>query len=174
MGRIDDRLQELGYVLPALSKVPEGVDLPFPWISIRGNRVLISGHGPQEADGTIAGPFGKVGVDVTPEEAKILAAKLALGMIANLKEALGDLDRITGWVKILGMVNCAPDFNRQPEVINGFTEVILDVFGPEIGRHTRSAVGMAALPFDIAVEVEGEVENRRVICLAGQGERNLQ
>jgi enamine deaminase RidA (YjgF/YER057c/UK114 family) len=70
---------------------------------------------------------------------------------------LGDLDRIEGWVKALGMVNCTPDFDRQPQVINGFSHLILDVFGPEVGRHARSAVGMNALPMRIAVEIEAEV-----------------
>ena len=120
--------------------------------------MYISGHGPVDADGSLSEPCGKVGADVTPEQAKELAGKVALTILSSLRDELGDLDRITGWCKILGMVNSAPGFNNQPEVINGFTDIILDVFGPEVGRHTRSAVGLAELPFDIAVEIEGEVE----------------
>lgn len=158
MSRIDTRLAELGLVLPEPLKLPPGVSLPFPWVSTRGNRVYISGHGPVDADGSLSEPRGKVGADVTPEQAKELAGKVALTILSSLRDELGDLDRITGWCKILGMVNSAPGFNNQPEVINGFTDIILDVFGPEVGRHTRSAVGLAELPFDIAVEIEGEVE----------------
>ncbi|MEX0286821.1 MAG: RidA family protein [Paracoccaceae bacterium] len=158
MSRIDMRLNELGLILPEPLILPPGADLPFPWVSTRGNRVLISGHGPVDADGSLSQPRGQVGDTVTPEEAKVLAGKVALTILRSLQDELGDLDRITGWVKILGMVNSAPGFNQQPEVINGFTEIILSVFGPEVGRHARSAVGMAALPFDISVEIEGEVE----------------
>lgn len=158
MSRIDTRLADLGLILPEPLKLPPGVTLPFPWVSTRGSRVLISGHGPVDADGTLSNPRGKVGADVTPEAARELAGKVALAILSSLRDELGDLDRITGWVKILGMVNSAPGFNQQPEVINGFTDIILDVFGPKIGRHARSAVGLAALPFDISVEIEGEVE----------------
>ncbi len=158
MSRIDARLAELGLTLPAPLRLPPGVTLPFPWVSVRGNRVLISGHGPVEPDGSLSEPRGKVGADVTPEQARDLAGKVALAILASLRDELGDLDRITGWVKILGMVNSAPGFNQQPEVINGFTDIILDVFGTEVGRHARSAVGLAELPFNISVEIEGEVE----------------
>lgn len=157
MSTIRKRLEAEGLVLPQPLKVPEGVHLPFPWVSVRGERVFISGHGPQDPDGSIAGPFGKVGADVSPEDAKVLAGKTALAILASLEAELGDLDRISGWCRIFGMVNSAPDFKRQPDVINGFTEVIAAVFDPDVARHTRSAVGMASLPFNIAVEIEGEV-----------------
>lgn len=158
MSRIDARLKELGLILPAPLQAPPGVVLPFPMVNLRGSRAIISGHGPLDADGRLAEPRGRVGAEVSVEAARVLAHKLALAILSSLKAELGDLDRITGWVKILGMVNSAPGFNRQPDVINGFSEVILDVFGPDVGRHARSAVGMAALPFDIAVEIEGEIE----------------
>ena len=157
MAKIEARLQELGIVLPEPLKTPAGVELPFPWVNVRGDRVFISGHGPQEADGTLAGPFGQVGDVVSVDDAKILARKVGLSILGSLKRELGDLDRIAGWGKILGMVNSAPGFGQQPAVINGFTELVIDVFGPEVGRHARSAVGMAALPFGMAVEIEGEV-----------------
>ena len=131
--------------------------LPFPFVLVRGDRVFASGHGPQEADGSVAGPFGQVGSDVSIEDAKELARKTALSMLGSLHRELGDLDRITAWNRVFGMVNSAPGFDRQPLVINGFSELILDVFGPDIGRHARSAVGMAGLPFRIAVEVEAEL-----------------
>ena len=82
----------------------------------------------------------------------------ALAILGSLQRALGDLDRITAWTRLFGMVNSAPGFNRQPSVINGASDLILELFGPQIGAHSRSAVGMAELPFDIPVEIEGEVE----------------
>ncbi len=157
MSRVEQRLAERGLVLPAALQVPEGVVLPFPEVNLRGDRAFVSGAGPLNADGSMAGPFGKVGTDVTVEEAHKLAELTGLAIIAGLNRALGDLDRITGWCKAFCMVNSAPDFQGQPAVINGFSHLILDVFGPEIGLHARSAVGMAALPMNIAVEIEAEV-----------------
>lgn len=151
------RLEKLGLVLPAALKPPGGVELPFPWIRIHGNRAFISGHGPQNPDGTLAGPFGKVGAGVSVEEAKLSARLVGLSILASLKRELGDLDRVECWLRVLGMVNSAPDFRDHPSVINGFSELILEIYGKERGRHSRSAVGMAQLPFDIPVEIEGEV-----------------
>jgi enamine deaminase RidA (YjgF/YER057c/UK114 family) len=95
---------------------------------------------------------------VTVEQARELARRVALSMLASLQRELGDLDRVSAWLRVFGMVNSAPGFNRQPAVINGFSELILQLYGPDRGAHARSAVGMAALPFDIAVEIEAEVE----------------
>lgn len=157
MGRIDARLEELGHVLPATLDVAGTVKLPFAMVNIRGDRAFISGHGPQNADGTLAEPRGKVGAEVDIPTGAMLARLTGLSMLASLKRELGDLDRITGWGRVFGMVNSAPGFNLQPAVINGFTELIHDVFGPDVGRHARSAVGMAELPWNIAVEIEAEV-----------------
>ncbi len=157
MGRIEDRLAELGLVLPPEVKAPPGVVLPFAFVNIRDDRVLISGHGPQAPDGTLAPPFGQVDAEVSIEEAVEAARLTALSILGSLHRALGTLDRITGWLRVFGMVNSAPGFDRQPTVINGFSDLILEVFGPEVGRHARSAVGMAALPFGIPVEIEAEV-----------------
>lgn len=160
MSEIESRLEALGLVLPPPLVLPPGVVLPFPWVRVHGNRAFISGHGPQNPDGALAGPLGKVGLDVTPEQAKASARLVGLAILGSLKRELGDLDRVTAWLRILGMVNSAPGFNRQPEVINGFTELIVRIYGPARGTHARSAVGMAGLPFDIPVEIEGEVEIR--------------
>ena len=157
MSKVRNRLEAKGLVLPEPLKIPRGVDLPFPWVSLRGNRAFISGHGPQNRDGSISGPFGQVGADVSVEDARQLAEKTALAILTSLENELGDLDRIVGWCRVFGMVNSAPGFNRQPAVINGFTGIITSVFDADVARHTRSAVGMAALPFNIAVEIEGEV-----------------
>jgi enamine deaminase RidA (YjgF/YER057c/UK114 family) len=158
MSEIDDRLRELGLILPKPLQLPPGVTLPFPWVRIVGTRALFSGHGPTNADGSLAQPLGKVGRDVTPEQAYHAAHLTGLAILGSLKRELGDLDRLVSWTRIFGMVNSAPGFNVQPAVINGFTHLIVNVFGTTRGQHARSAVGMAELPFDIPVEIEGEVE----------------
>lgn len=157
MSTIDQRIADLELVLPEPLILPTGVVLPFPNVHIQGSRAFISGHGPQDADGSLAFPKGQVGTDVTLDEAKILAQKTGLGILRSLRDELGDLDRVIGWSRVFGMVNSAPGFANQPEVINGFTHLILELFGENIGRHARSAVGMAALPMGIAVEIEAEV-----------------
>lgn len=158
MSRIADRLRSLGLVLPPPLRAPPGVVLPFRFVHVVGRRALISGHGPQGPDGTFAGPFGKVGREVTPEQGYVAARLTGLSILGNLERALGDLDRIAAWGRIFGMVNCAPGFDRLPGVINGFSDLVLEVFGPHIGAHSRSAVGLAELPFNIPVEIEGECE----------------
>jgi enamine deaminase RidA (YjgF/YER057c/UK114 family) len=157
MGKVEDRLRERGLVLPAPLQLPPGMELPFPEVNIRARRAVISGASALEEDGRLAAPFGKVGSEVSVEEGYRLAKLTGLCILAGLKRELGELDRITGWVRVFGMVNSAPGFTEQPAVINGFSHLILDLFGPETGRHARSAVGMAALPMNIAVEIEGEV-----------------
>jgi enamine deaminase RidA (YjgF/YER057c/UK114 family) len=158
MSTIEQRLEERGLRLPAPLLMPPGATLPFPWVRIVGTRALISGHGPTNADGSLAQPLGKVGRDVTPEQAYGAAGLVALAILGSLKRELGDLDCIKSWARVFGMVNSAPGFNKQPAVINGFTDLIVDLFGAQRGAHARSAVGMAELPFDIPVEIEGEVE----------------
>ena len=129
--------------------------LPFEAVRIAGDRVVIAGHLPLDADGAIAGPLGKVGADVSPEEAYDAARRVALAMMASLEAAGIDLDRVE-WRKVFGMVNAAPGFNALPGVINGFSDVLIEVFGDR-GRHSRSAIGVAELPFGAPVEVEAEV-----------------
>ena len=158
MSRTDDRLAALGLTLPQPLQLPSGMVLPFPWIRILGTRAFISGHGPTNADGSIAQPLGKVGREVTPEQAYEAARLTGLAILGSLKRELGDLDRIAAWSRVFGMVNSAPGFGQQPAVINGFSDLILEVFGHERGSHARSAVGMAELPLGIPVEIEGEVE----------------
>lgn len=157
MSEVEKRLVALGLVLPAPLRLPAGMVLPFPWVNVRGDRAFISGHGPQEVDGSPAGPFGSVGDAVTVEQGREVARKVGLSILGSLKHELGDLDRITGWCRVFGMVNCVPGFDKPSAVVNGFSELILDAFGPEIGRHARTAVGVAGLPLNFAVEVEAEV-----------------
>ena len=161
MAHIESRLAALGLVLPALLKPPPGVVLPFAMVRVVGTRAFVSGHGPQNADGSLAQPLGKVGGDLTVEQGYAAARLVALSVFGSLQRALGDLDRITAWTRVFGMVNSAPGFIRQPAVINGFSDLVLEVFGPEVGAHARSAVGLFELPFSIPVEVEAEVEIAR-------------
>ena len=105
----------------------------------------------------MAGPFGKVGAELSVSEGYQAARLVALSMLASLKRSIGDLDRVHRWHRVFGMVNSAPGFTQQPQVINGFSDLILELYGPERGAHTRSAVGMAELPFNIPVEIEGEL-----------------
>ncbi len=151
---VEAKIREMGLVLPE----PMPVDLPFPWVRVRGNRAYVSGHGPQNADGSLAEPLGKVGADVSVEQGYQQARRVGLSMLGSLRRELGDLNRVSAWLRAFGMVNSAPGFNRQPEVINGFTDLIHEIWGPDRGAHSRSAVGMAELPFRIPVEIEAEVE----------------
>jgi enamine deaminase RidA (YjgF/YER057c/UK114 family) len=155
---IEDKLKKMSLGLPAAVKAPAGVKLPFSFVRVRGNRAYISGHGPQNPDGSLAGPLGKVGADLSLEEGYQAARLTALSILGSLQRELGSLDRVTAWLKVLGMVNSAPGFTHQPQVINGFSDLILELYGPERGGHARSAVGMAELPFSLPVEIEAEVE----------------
>ena len=157
MSNIEARLAGLGLSLPPAVKPPSGVVLPFRFVHVIGNRALVSGHGPQASDGSIAGPFGKLGRELTVEQGYAAARLTALSMLGSLQRELGDLDRISRWGRVFGMVNSAPGFIRQPAVINGCSDLILQLWGDDAGAHARSAVGMAELPFGIPVEIEAEV-----------------
>ena len=138
-----------------------GIELPEPLPAVgsyllaktHGDTVYLSGHGPFKLDKTGI-VTGKVGADVTAEEAREAARITALHLLASLRAEVGSLDRVTSIVKLLGMVNTAPGFTSTPEVINGCSDLLIEVFGEEIGRHARSAVGMATLPFEMSVEIE--------------------
>ena len=152
MSEIESRLEHLGISLPA-EPVPIANYVP----GVRtGNLVYLSGLGPaSRPDGTA--PSGKVGRDLTTEEGYEAARLTGINILARMKGELGDLDRVRRVVKLLGMVNSAPDFNQQPAVVNGCSDLLVEVFGDR-GRHARSAVGMASLPNDIPVEIEIIIE----------------
>jgi enamine deaminase RidA (YjgF/YER057c/UK114 family) len=158
--RIEEQLATLGLILPQATVEPSGVRLPFASVRVFGDRAFISGHGPMNPDGTVRPPVGKVGKEATKEEGYAAARATALAMLGDLQRELGDLDRITAWLRVFGMVNAAPGFTETPAVINGFSDLILDVYGPEVGAHARSAIGVAELPFGMLVEVEAEVAIR--------------
>lgn len=156
--KVEEKLKGLGLVLPRAAKMPAGIKLPFPWVRLRGNRAYVSGHGALKPDGPIAAPLGKVGSDLSLEDAYHSARPTALAVLSSLKRELGDLERIQAWLRVFGMVNSAPGFEQQPQVINGFSDLSLELYRPERGAHARSAVGMAELPMGIPVEIETEVE----------------
>jgi enamine deaminase RidA (YjgF/YER057c/UK114 family) len=133
------------------------MSLPFAWVRVRGARAFVSGHVPLNPDATIAQPVGKVGAEVSPDEGYAAARLVALAHLASLHNALGDLDRITAWLRVFAMVNAAPGFDQMPRIANGFSDLILELYGPDIGTHARSAIGVA-LPLNVPVECEAEVE----------------
>jgi enamine deaminase RidA (YjgF/YER057c/UK114 family) len=140
------RLEELGIELPPVFP-PAG---NYLGCVVDGGLVYVGGHGPIAGIDVVR---GKVGADVTLDEAKAAARMTALSILATLNAELGTLDRIERIIKVFGMVNVAPGFNQTPAVIDGCSDLLVEVFG-DAGRHTRSAVGLAELPFDIAVEIE--------------------
>jgi enamine deaminase RidA (YjgF/YER057c/UK114 family) len=143
----ESRLTELGLILPPVPK-PGGIYKPVVQV---GQLIYVSGHGPMRPDGTLI--TGKVGLDLTEEQGFEAARAVGLTLLATVRASLGSLDRIQRTIKTLGMVNATPDFQRHPAVINGFSQLLKDIFG-EDGVGARSAVGMGSLPGNIAVEVE--------------------
>lgn len=163
MGEIEQRLKELDLALPALFTGPSGMRMTFDRVRRDGEIGYVSGHGPMDGDRLLVA--GKIGEEPTGEwlspQAGYEAARLtALSILASLKAELGDLDRVAGWLKVLGFVNVAPGFNATPPVINGFSDLILELWG-ERGHHARSAIGVAELPFGMPVEIEAVVRLAR-------------
>jgi enamine deaminase RidA (YjgF/YER057c/UK114 family) len=144
----ETRIQELHLTLP---KPPKPVAKYKTALQV-GNLLYVSGHGPLKADGTMI--LGRVGADLTLEQGKEAARAVGLAILSTVRNTLGSLDRVKRLIKTLGMVNCTADFKDQPQVINGFSELMAEVFGEDAGVGTRSAVGMGSLPNNIAVEVE--------------------
>lgn len=152
MGRIDARLVDLGIILP------DPLVLPSPnrtSAHLIGDMLYVSGHGAALLDDDNVKRRGKVDVDITPEEAHATMRALAVKMLATVKHHIGDLDRVRQVVKILGMVNTHPDFETPNVVLNGASDLFYDVFGPEIGCHARSSLGVATLAARQPVEIEG-------------------
>ena len=151
MSKVEDRLAALGHTIPD----PGPPVANFVNAVRTGNLVFVSGHGPRK-DGQMF-YTGKVGDEVDVETGRKAAELVMLNCLGSLKQEIGDLDRVVRVVKLLGMVNCTPDFDEQPKVINGASDLLVAAFG-DAGRHARSAVGMSSLPFNISVEIEMIVE----------------
>ena len=144
----ETRLQELDLTLPP---PPQPVAKYRPAV-LAGNMLYVSGHGPLKADGKMI--QGRVGADMTPEQGKEAARVVGLAILSTVRNTLGSLDKVKRLVKTLGMVNCTPEFKDHPQVINGFSELMAEVFGDDAGVGARSAVGMGSLPSNIPVEIE--------------------
>ena len=157
MDTIEKRLTELGINLPEL---PVPIANFKPGI-ITGNLLYLSGQGPVLENGKLA--TGKVGMDISVEEAYEHARRTGMVLIAAMQKMLGNLDQVKQIVKLLGMVNATPDFTQHPKVINGCSDLLVEVFGDK-GQHARSAVGMGSLPGNISVEIEAiiEIDTKRI------------
>ena len=151
---IEGRLAEMGLTLPAPLVAPPGVRLPYESVRIHADVAYISGHGPFDGDRQLFS--GRVGAELSVEQAYVAARAAGLSMLASLKAELGELDRVKAWIKVLGFVKCAEGFNVTPAAINGFSDLILTLWG-DAGRHARSAIGAGELPLGMPVEVEATV-----------------
>jgi enamine deaminase RidA (YjgF/YER057c/UK114 family) len=151
MGRIESRLTELGWTLPAPLTPPPGVTFTFQLVKVHNGLAYIAGHGP--FDGPTPLVQGVVGGDLTVEQGYEAARMTGLSMLASLKQELGDLDRITEWLRAVGYVQCVPDFGQNPSVVNGFSDLIVELWG-DAGRHVRSAPGQGPSPYNVPIIID--------------------
>ena len=154
---VEAKLSTLGLMLPAEIETPSH-ERHFSMVRVRGNRVYIAGHGPRNADGTPVELRGKLGADLTTEQGYQLARQAMLTILGSLKRKLGDLDRVTAWLMVRVMINVAPGFTENSLVSNGASDLILELYGREVGEHARASPGLASLPNNSAVVIEAEVE----------------
>ena len=155
MGKIEAQLKAMGYTLPPPFTFPKNNRTGCTQL---GNLLLLSGHGLELPKLPGVRQSGKLGVDVSLEEGYATARAVALTMMATIKAHAGELDRVKRVLRLFGMVNCAADFTQQPQVIDGASDLFFELWGPECGKHARSAVGLVSLPRGIAVEINGEFE----------------
>lgn len=150
---IEARIAQLGYTLPKEPPAPKGNYMGY---TRRGNMIWLAGHLPQKADGTLV--LGRLGENTTVEQGQEAARIATLNMLATVRAACGDLDKVKKIIKVTGFVNSHPDFTAQPSVLNGCSDLFGEIFGTEIGRHARAALGVNTLPLGVAVEIEAIVE----------------
>jgi enamine deaminase RidA (YjgF/YER057c/UK114 family) len=155
MNHVEEKIKSLGLELPP---APSAAGIYYP-VVITGNHLYVSGQGPVQSNGELI--KGKVGKDLDLEQGQEAARQVGLTMLSTIKKQIGDLGRIKRLIKTLGMVNCYPDFEQHPQTINGFSQLMVDIFGEENGKGARSAVGMS-LPANIAVEIEAIFELKDV------------
>jgi enamine deaminase RidA (YjgF/YER057c/UK114 family) len=169
---IQNKLDALGLYLPKELQISSNVKTPPTWIRIRGDKAYISGHGPQNPDGSIAGPFGKVVVaddssnlpstslskELTIEQAYQSAKLAGLSVLGTLKRNIGNLDKVTAWLQVRVMINTVTGFTQTTFVADGFSDLVIKLYGPERGLHARSAIGVQALPMDLPVIIDALVE----------------
>jgi enamine deaminase RidA (YjgF/YER057c/UK114 family) len=157
---VEERLHDMGIALPAEMKLPPGVEVPFSWVRVRGTRAYVSGHGALDDDGSPVGPYGRVPSEVPLEEAQESARRATLAILASLEAALGDLDDVTAWLLVNGFVNADPGYPQTTLVMNPCSDLLLDLYGLERGRHARTAIGVASVPLNLPVVISAEVEIR--------------
>ena len=151
MSQVEEKIKAMGLELPP---APPSLGIYYP-VVITGKHLYVSGQGPVQNNGELI--KGKVGNDLSLEEGQVAARQVGLTMLSTIKAQIGDLGKIKRIIKTLGMVNCYPEFEQHPQTINGFSQLMVDVFGEELGKGARSAVGMT-LPGNIAVEIEAIFE----------------
>jgi enamine deaminase RidA (YjgF/YER057c/UK114 family) len=147
----------MGLFLPEAPSLPLGQTLRFAWARAYGDMVYLSGHAAQMPDGSFASTRGRVGAEVGFAEAQEASRLATLSMLGSLKRLIGDLDRVSAWLMVSGMVNVAPGFTNTTGVIDGCSDLLLELFGPEIGAHARTAVGVAQLPLNSVVVLAAHV-----------------
>ncbi len=158
---IQSKMDTLGLKIPEKLQIPKNTKTPPTWMRIRGDKAYISGHGPQNPDGSIAGPFGKVGSsshEISVEQAHQSAKLAGLSILGSLKREIGTLDKVTAWLQVRVMVNTGPGFTQTTNVANGFSDLIILLYGYEKGMHARSAIGVQALPLNLPVIIDALVE----------------
>jgi enamine deaminase RidA (YjgF/YER057c/UK114 family) len=153
----ESRLAELGLALPPAPSLPPHVRIPFEWARVVGDRVLLSGHGALDPSGVASPPFGRVPSEVSLEEAQASAYSVGLALLGSLRRAIRDLDRVRGWAVVNGFVNADAGYDRTTAVLNPLSDLLLEVFGDDRGRHARTAIGVSALPLNLPVIVSAEV-----------------
>ena len=157
MGRIEDRLEQLGIALPSAPAPPPGFAFSFSWARVRGDRAFLAGHGALSTEGAPLGPFGRVPSEVSLGQAQESARGAAIAMLGSLKRELGNLDRIDAWLMVWSAVNADPGYPETTNVANGFSDLILEIFGPDVGAHARMAVGATAIPLNYCFVAGAEV-----------------
>jgi enamine deaminase RidA (YjgF/YER057c/UK114 family) len=156
---IEAKLNSLGLKIPQPLKVSPNIQTPSAWIRLRGDKAYISGHGPQNPVGSVAGPFGKVGTNYVSVEQGYESAKLAcLSILGSLKCEIGRLDKVAAWLQVRVMINTVEGFTKTASVVDGFSDLILILYDREVGMHARSAIGVQALPLNLPVIIDALVE----------------
>jgi enamine deaminase RidA (YjgF/YER057c/UK114 family) len=153
----EEKLADLGLVLPAEPKLPPNVTIPFQWVRIHGARCFLSGHGALGPGGAPSPPFGRVPSEVSLEDAQGSARSAALAMLAAMRRSIGGLDRVRAWLVVNAFINADEAYPHTTAVVNPASELILDVFGPDAGAHARTAIGVRALPMNLPVILTAEV-----------------
>lgn len=155
---IESKLSGMGLELPAPMKFPPNLRISWRQVRVVGSRAVIAGHGPRATDGSPFGKPGKVGRDLTPEEAYEAAKSTGLAILADLKREIGALDRVVSWTRVFGMVNSAPGFFGQAAVLDGFTDLMIVLYGEDAAICPRAVMGAAELAMNSPIIIEGEVE----------------